>query len=248
MLKLRYMLFAVLVLLGGYLVGGIVKADHMPPQNGDFESGAVSPWQTFVTAQGTLGDGYPMVGPYDINGNGVASNALQFSVGTVSSTVKTHEGGGVYQPLHLTAGDYNISTEVASVYSDTSGKTFGTSYGARFELMFDGVVLDSHDFGRMGNPEVKYTLLASVQLLADGDHEIRIRITRPEVSAMHLTQMIDNVVVSPIASTATADPAPAPEPVPDEGCSNQGGNKDAKLGSNKGGNSEHINCGKGSGK
>ena len=257
MFKLRYVLFAVLVLLSGYLVSGIVFADHMPPKNGDFESGALSPWQTFVTtAQGTLGDGYPKIGPYDIDGDGVASNTLQFNLGTTSGEVKTFQGGGVYQPLHLVAGDYDISVEIAAVYLDATGQSFGTTYGGRFELVFDNVVLDSHDFGRIGNPETKYSLLGSMKLLTDGDHEVRIRITRPEVSMTNLTQMIDNVVVADVTPVTTTDePAPAPDPEPesvpsddDAGCSNRGHlSKTDKEGSNKTGNSGSANCGKGNG-
>ena len=250
MFKLRYALFAVLVVLGGYLVGGIVRADHMPPKNGGFEGGGLSPWQTFVTAQGTLGDG-PKIGSYDIDGDGVASNTLQFSVGTVSGDVKTYEGGGVYQPLHLAAGSYDISVEIAAVYLDATGKSFGTSYGGRFELLFDNIVLDSHGFGRIGNPETKYRLLASLKLLTDGDHEVRIRITRPEVSMANLTQMIDNVIVAPAISPSTTDTTdPGDAPLPPE-CDNRGHmtKADKELeGSNKGGNSEATNCGKGSSK
>ena len=211
MLKLKYLLFAVLVLLSGYLVSGIVYASDAPLTNGDFEGGGLSPWNTFATVQGTLGDGYPKIGLFDIDGDGVASNTLQFSVGRLFNDGKTYEGGGVYQPLHLAAGDYNISAEIASVYVDSTEKTFGTSNGGLFELLFDNVVLDSHNFGRMGNPDTKYTLLASLRLVSDGDHEIRIRVTRPEVSLKYVTQMVDNVVVAPV--TPPVEPAIAPEPV-----------------------------------
>ena len=236
MLKVRYLLFAVLVLLSGYLVSGIVMAHDIPLRNGGFETNGLAGWTAEPTAGGTLGDGYPKVVAFDIDGDGEDYNAAQFSVGSLSSSNKSYEGGSIYQKVHLVAGDYAVSADVAV---DQHGTKSGVNKGGLFELLVDGLVVDSHEFrGKIGPNETKSKLLAGIRVVSEGDHEIRIKITRPYEPVASLTQLVDNVILQVATEASSVEPAPAPD------CSNQSANKDDKLGANKGGNSDYDNCSK----
>ena len=253
--KLGFLMFAMLCVLGGYLVGGIVKADHVPVSNGDFESGVIYPWLTEATAGGTLGDGYPKISAFDLDGPEgpmLASNAVQFSVGTLPDG-SGPAGGTVYQVVHLIPGEYSISADIAV---DEHGTVFGVNPGGIFELMMDNVVLDSHNFGQVGPNQTIHKLLSNLHVVTEGDHRIGVRITRTKPPAPSLIQVVDNVVAQLTAAApasaepASADPAPAGDPPADDGCSNQGvgkdgGNrKDTKKDANDGSNSDYDNCGK----
>ena len=218
MLKMKLLLLVVVSLLGGYLLGGVVRADHMPLTNGDFEEagGSLSGWTSYTTARGTIGaPDYPMVRDFDIDGPSGPSSATkvaQFNVGTLTMDDKGYEGGGIYQNVHLVAGDYDIRANVAV---DEDGSLFGVYDGGRFELLVDGVVLDSYEFaGKVGPNETKYALLARLQVLTAGDHEIRIRVTRSATAVVSLTQFVDNVVVALSGAGPSVEPEPTVEPEP----------------------------------
>ena len=246
MSKLKFLVFAMLCVLGGYMVGGIVKADHIPLNNGDFETGDLAGWTVEATAGGTLGDGYPNVVSFDMDGADgplQASNAVQFSVGTLSNNGGGAEGGTIYQNVHLTAGDYNVSAEVSV---DERGTPFGVMPGGLFELIVDNVVLDSHDFGQVGPDQTIYKLLSNLHVVSDGDHQIGVRITRTKPPAPTLLHLVDNISAQVIVPTSSASPDPADAPPAEEGCDNRGHQSKAdRDGSNKGGNSGYANCGQG---
>src|SRR4051794_15573680 len=74
--------------------------------NGDFESGDLTGWTTFTTANGTLGT--PAVVSFDTTGTG-ASRAAQFNVGENTYT-GVYEGGGIYQIVNAT-GLFTVSAD-----------------------------------------------------------------------------------------------------------------------------------------
>ena len=122
-----------------------------------------------------------------------------------------YEGGGIYQNVYLPAGDYTVSA-TAEIASSFEGPGLANSSGGIFEVLLDGGVVASYDFGAItaGTTE-RSTLAASLSLATEGSHELRIRITRPFQPSPY--QYLGNVVLSanaPIVTTSEPD-GPSPD-------------------------------------
>jgi hypothetical protein len=186
--------FSALALLVALTVLGVfaIPAAAAPPTgltNGDFQSGTLSGWTTFVTGNGTIGT--PAVVSFDTTGSG-ASNAAQFDVGQVTFRLGVYEGGGIYQSVSTTAGSFDVSADIAS---ETNLPGINQSCG-NFELLVDNGVVASHDFGSCQGV-VRSTLSASSVPLSAGSHEIRIRITRPyTIIDLPVSEYVDNVALA----------------------------------------------------
>lgn len=184
---------------------GAVSA-HAGLINGGFETGDLTGWATFTTANGTLGAAGDVV-PFDTDGDGADSRSARFRVGELRYTHPIYEGGGIYQGVTLGAGALVISAEIAS------WTPWGNWDGGLFELLFDGRVVASHDFGPILIESVeRASLFASLEVTA-GAHEVRLRMTRPwrEGDASPL-QFVDNVS---LLGTAVDDASPPSEPIPE---------------------------------
>lgn len=231
MLKFKFIIFTALVMFGGYMVGGIVRADHIPLVNGDFEIGNISGWTPFTTAAGTIGgDGYPKVIDFDVDGGGPLplSKVAQFNVGQISGNETGYQGGGISQMVHLVAGDYTLSANVAA---NESGTQFGAWDGGLFELMVDDIVVDKHEFsGPIGPRETQHKLLSGLHVISDGDHSVSIRITRDSPVAPSVTQYIDNVILVLSAQSSNNDTV-----IIDDAHCNKGQENKGKGNNNKGG-------------
>ena len=180
---------------------GAVSA-HAGLINGGFETGDLTGWTTFTTANGTLGDAGDVV-PFDTDGNG-ASAAARFRVGEHQYSHPVLEGGGIYQHVTLGAGALVISAEIASWTS------WGNWNGGKFELLFDGAVVDSHDFGDILAGSVERASLFASFDVDGGLHELRILMTRPWGQAGTTPlQFIDDV--------SLGEAQPPTEPVPEPG-------------------------------
>ena len=251
MSKLKYIYMAMAIMLGGYLISGVVMAEDKPLINGGFESGDLTGWTPFTTTNGTLGSGYPRVVLFDTNNDGTATYSAQFSVGQASSVNLTASGGGIVQNVHLAQGEYQLSADIAVAFGIPNAGI--ATEGGLFELLVDGNVVASHNFGYVYVDTTEHSLLASVPIHTTGDHEIRIRITRPGMPAPELNQYIDNAVLSGDAISTEPEPT---EPAPTDskpgksGISGSGQNSDAgkncnyQDGSgNKGGNLDNCNAG-----
>jgi hypothetical protein len=168
--------------------------------NGDFETGDLTGWTTFVTANGTIGS--PTVASFDTTGAG-ASDAAQFSVGTTVLPPNGNEGGGIYQVVTTSSGSFNLA-EAAAAYNPSS---FPNNSCGLFELLVDGVVVASHDFGVCdGGATVRTTLTAAGLSLSAGQHEIRVRITRPYgASGGSPLEYVDNVSLTPGGGPSSKD-------------------------------------------
>jgi hypothetical protein len=174
--------------------------------NGDFVTSDLTGWTTFTTANGALGDGLPLVTPFDTTGAG-ASNAAEFNVGQAvfeGSGNTDPQGGGISQSVTTGAGLFRISADTAAV--NQNALSDNSSCGL-FELMLDGSVVASHDYGVCApSATLRFTLAATGLALAAGSHEVRVRITRPFTSFAGSPfrpgsplEYVDNVTLSPVS-------------------------------------------------
>ena len=245
MSKFTFLVMAMTVMLGGYLISGVVLAEDKPLINGDFETEDMTGWTTFTTTNGTLGPGYPRVVLFDTNGDGTATYSAQFSVGQEKNENLTKRGAGIYQNVHLAEGEYQITTDIAVGFG--TPEVGSATQGGLFELLVDGVVVASHNFGYVDAGTARTSLLASVPIYTTGAYEIRIRITRPGNPPPELNQYIDNVLLSGgevPTDPATSDSKPGKSNSSgqstdaDKNCNYQAG----KPGGNKGGNPDKCNA------
>ncbi|TDJ03449.1 MAG: PEP-CTERM sorting domain-containing protein [Deltaproteobacteria bacterium] len=185
-----------LLLAGGLALGGSAQAASFT--NGDFESGVLEPWTTFLTDNGTIG--VPSIVEFDIDGPGglPPSLALELRAGQITHfTGLPPAGGGIEQIASFNAGDLSIAVDIAAVNPASTDNISG----GIFELLFDGVTLDTLDFGSLAGNESAFGVLSGLVVgVIAADHTIAIRITRPrEISSNPPAtplQYVDNVELS----------------------------------------------------
>jgi hypothetical protein len=169
--------------------------------NGGFETGDLSGWTRFTTANGELG--LSDVAPFDVDGDGRELASARFRVATaVYSPVP--EGGGIFQGVMLGAGSLAISADIAS-FAPPGLSNNGA--GGLFELLFDAIVVDSHDFGFILAGDTERDQLSASLSVAAGLHEVRLQMKRP--FAQNFTtplQFVDDVSLSGEAVEAIPEP------------------------------------------
>ena len=174
--------------------------------NGNFSSGTLSGWTSFVTANGTANaGGAPDVQSFDVTGGG-ASQSAHFNVGEVTFT-GVLEGGGIFQSIVFgAAGTALFSADIASHQSSR----FSNAAGGNFEMLLDGGVIDSFDMGAIGSGATLRHSLSASQAVTAGSHELRFRITRPFITSVNTPdQYIDNVVASGPTGSVVPEPSSA---------------------------------------
>ena len=156
--------------------------------NGNFEQGNFNGFNSFTTTKGVVNKGIVL---FDTDNDGVNSLAAQFSVGVDSiASVGTQQGGGIYQVVGLSAGDLTVSMDIAASASSSNGA------GGLVEILFDGAVMASHDFGSITAGISKHaTLSFNLSSVTAGNHEIRIQITRPYLTS-NVSSFLDNIVLT----------------------------------------------------
>jgi hypothetical protein len=190
----------ILVTVLAVVVGSAASA-HAGLINADFETGDLRGWTTYTTANGTLG-GVSGVAPFDTDGFGTSQSA-RFRVGQVVFQPTVLEGGGIYQGVALGTGALTISADIA-VWTPQAN-----FLGGFFVLLFDGRVVDSHDFGMVDPGIVERATLSAAFDVTEGLHEVRLQITRPFVEVeLSPLQYIDNVVL--VAPDPPVEPVPEP--------------------------------------
>ena len=205
-MNIKFLAPVLAVVVGVYMLSGVLQASHLPPVNGDFETGTLAGWTPFLTANGTQRSA-PTVVSFDMDGDGTPSSVARFQLGSADGY---YGGGGIYQAIHLAPGTYTVSADIAV---GDMGSFGGVDTPGRFELLVDGVVKDTHDF----NPVPPYlTLIASLAVSSADPYEIRIRITRPYPPSSKLVQVIDNVSVVYESGSSSPPPDPTATPVPPE--------------------------------
>jgi len=170
--------------------------------NGGFDTGDLTGWTAFVTANGTSGSGLPAVSVFDL-GSG-ASNAAQFDVGAV--TCCTLAGGGISQTITAPEdGTYQFTAQIASL-DDPDGEVNGD--GGTFSILVDGVAVATDSLGAFSSPhQVIDGSLDGSEALTAGAHTLQIQIVRPFTSGGDATpqEFVDNISAN---ETASATPEP----------------------------------------
>ena len=106
----------------------------------------------------------------------------------------------------------------ADIASNFEGPEVANSSGGLFELLVDGVVVTSYDFGFIyANTSERAIMAANFTVATGGMHEVRIRVTRPYLAAP--MQFLDNIVLAgvPEVTPSGGDPGPAPTDEPPTG-------------------------------
>lgn len=144
--------------------------------NGNFETSNLDGWTVFKTTYGTNGYAVPPVVEFDVCGFGDCCKAAKFSVGTTKYPFIG--GGGLSQIVTLESGNHDLSVCTA-VIDTLSESSMVNQDGGLFELLFDGTVVASYDYGIL-EKDITYRriLAANLENVAAGNHEIIIRMTR----------------------------------------------------------------------
>lgn len=169
--------------------------------NGDFETGDLTGWSSFLTPNGTIRAGFPIVTPFDTTGSGV-SNAMKIRIGQIAFVPGTPAGGGIQQDFVLAnPGDFTASMDVAAALE----QNFGNTQPGKFELLIDGQVLDVADFNGqtiLPGDVFRGSLSGQANGLAAGMHTLQVRITRASLDTREVYQYVDNVTLAAVGGCA----------------------------------------------
>jgi hypothetical protein len=160
---------------------GICEAGLLNQTN--FENGKMSPWEHFVTPNGTLGwTGLPTVVLFETVTDGQVSKSLQFKVGQIryDPDNETEQGGGLAIQITTETGTLNLSAYVAATYHSPKDKR--NLAGGLFQWVVDEQVIASHDIGPIEKGGILRHRLNAHHSVNAGIHTIRLRITRPFTS------------------------------------------------------------------
>jgi hypothetical protein len=196
------------------LLGAVAasKGASPPPgpilQNGGFDTGSLSGWTTFVTANGSVGGGFglPNVTSFDTAGTGTVSASAQLQVGEAvynGATGHTSQGGGIYQTFNCIAGIYFISADVAAYSIDP----YVNSEAGLFLLSVDQTTVASIDFGQISTGQTLRDALSGSLFLSPGAHTLTVEITRPWVDGSNYgdtpLEYLDNIQVTPVPEASS---------------------------------------------
>jgi hypothetical protein len=159
--------------------------------NGDFQTGDLTGWTLFTTAQGGLGGATVVL--FDTANTGSPSDSARFEAGQTSGTVTgANYGGGIFQNVTLGAGQLNVSLNIASGSPGVNGD------GGTFDLLLDGTVVASHAFSSMAPSQPQWSTLSYSGSVTSGAHQIEIEVLRGSYLQVGETpyQYLDNIQLS----------------------------------------------------
>ncbi len=164
-----------------------------PLVNGTFETGEFTGWTLFTTENGNMS---ASVVPFGTTG-GATSDSARLAVGQATyEGLYVQRGGGIFQDVQLFRGRLFVSADLASDFP----YSFCNGDGGTMQLLVDGVVADTHNFGTMCGPVTKYAhFSAHVWISSAGTHEIRILAVRAGLVS-GVNDYADNVVLSGAAT------------------------------------------------
>ena len=110
--------------------------------NGSFQTGDFTGWTLVTTANGTAGVGFPIVTMWPLGG----SNAAEYEVGQVNYINGDFEGAMLLQVFAASSGTLDLAFDWAA----TGDGIHNNSDAGLFQLVLDGVVLNSYDVGHIG--------------------------------------------------------------------------------------------------
>jgi hypothetical protein len=188
--------------------------------NGDFETGNLSGWTTFVTPNGVLSPAWvpelPDVSLFDVSGTGTPSLAAKFQVGEanyVYPNPHSFEGGGIFQTFESSGGPLTFSVNVAAYNPNNSPGSGANRAPGVFSLLVDGVTLDSRNLydvngGDIQAQEIIRSSLSATTVLDAGTHELRLLITRDALANGYTWPAtpygyLDDIQVTPVPEPST---------------------------------------------
>jgi hypothetical protein len=147
--------------------------------NGNFETGNLSDWTTFLTANGDLGagSGLPNVVSFDVAGTGTATDAAQFMAGEATFD-GISQGGGIYQSFSCSAGQYVVSADVAAY----NPYHLANNFAGTFSILIDGNSMSSTRLNLINTGQTLRGTLDTTLSLGEGSHVFTLEITRPALS------------------------------------------------------------------
>jgi len=147
--------------------------------NGSFQNGDFTSWTLVTTANGTAGVGFPIVTTWPLGG----SNAAQYEVGQVNYINGDFEGAMLLQIFAASSGTLDLAFDWAAM----GDGIHSNSDAGLFQLVLDGVVLNSYDVGHIGPNNLFNGTLSGAASVTAGMHFFEIDILRPFQSGQGTT-------------------------------------------------------------
>jgi hypothetical protein len=169
--------------------------------NGSFSFARFDDFTQYQTPQGTMVSSFTFAGM--LSSNGPLSQVAALRVGRASGVTTGSEGGGLRQVVNLNDGDLTVSVNVATLATITAPSS---SDGGTYTLFVDGIAVSTQAIGTiLRNRTQRRLLIGTVPSITRGAHEIRVEATRAASWTIDVLSLIDNIVISGLATRQPAE-------------------------------------------